>query len=88
MRKIIAFLALTVLLSGCYSKEDIAEAEDSILDQVRNLVSRCEQDLGSDGMLMDEGCLEDEFSYDGDFYNCETTPSFMVVDGDCILNGL
>lgn len=88
MKKIIVCMALTVLLSGCYSKEDIADAEESILDQVRDLVSRCEQDLSSDGMLMDEGCLEDEFSYDGDFYNCETSPSFTIVDGDCILSGL
>lgn len=88
MKKVIACLALTILLSGCYSKEDIADAEDSILDQVRDLVGSCEQDLSSYGMLMDEGCLEDEFSYNGDFYNCETTASFMVVDGDCILSGL
>ena len=88
MKKIIACLALPILLSGCYSEKDIAEAEDNILDQVRDVVYECEQDLNNDGMLMDEGCLEDEFYYDGDFYNCETTPSFMVVDGDCILNKL
>ncbi|MBU2213576.1 hypothetical protein KKC44_00785 [Patescibacteria group bacterium] len=88
MKKVVACLALTVLLSGCYSEEDIADAEDSILGQMRDLVYNCEQDLNYEGMLMDEGCLEDEFYYDGDFYNCETTPSFMVVDGDCILSGL
>ena len=84
----IACLALVVLLSGCYSEEDITDAEDSILDQVRDLVYNCEQDLSYDGVLMDEGCLEDEFYYDGDISNCETTPSFMIVDGDCILGGL
>ena len=79
--------ALPVLLAGCgVSQEDvdnkIDEAQSTIIRKVGSAIDNCEERLN--GLLMDDGCLEDTFRSGGDFYDCEVTPNFTVVDGDCV----
>lgn len=80
-------LALPTFLVGCgLSQEDVDNkidaAQQSIINKVSRAIDNCEGDL--DGLQMDDGCLEDTFRSGGDFYDCEISPDFTVIDGDCL----
>lgn len=79
-------------LSGCgYSDEDIAtariQASREIQSKIEDALGSCEIDIS--GVLMDDGCLEDEFSRGGDFWDCELSrPSETLTDADCVRSEL
>lgn len=82
---------LCITLTGCFSEEDVSiarfagrqEAKDELVSEIEDALSSCEMYIP--GVLMDDGCLEDEFYYGGDFWNCEySKPGETLVDADCV----
>lgn len=91
-----AFICSTFLLTGCgYSEDEInfariqasEESHELILNTVQDALNNCETDFY--GVIMDDGCLEDEFYYNGDFWDCELNrPADTLIDGDCLRSEL
>jgi hypothetical protein len=85
-------ISLLLLLSGCgYSEDEIVsariQASSEIQNKIEDALNSCEVDMF--GVLMDDGCLEDEFSYGGDFWDCELSrPADTMVDADCVRSEL
>ncbi|OGJ58925.1 hypothetical protein A2881_05345 [Candidatus Peribacteria bacterium RIFCSPHIGHO2_01_FULL_55_13] len=79
-------ILLLLTIVGCVAKSSLEngrqELENQMLETFEDNIDRCVSDLS--GLLMDEGCLEEQFRYGGDFYDCEVTQDFEVIDGDCL----
>jgi hypothetical protein len=88
---LILVLMSALVFTGCHSEQELTEAKDEgqriTLNKVDDALGACEQ--GLDGVLMDDGCLEDVFSYHGDYWDCEVSrPSETLVDADCVRSEL
>lgn len=85
-------LSLALVSVGCgYSEEEMNDARDQAIDEAGDAISNalrwCETDIS--GVVMDDGCLEDEFYYQGDFWDCEVgMPSETLVDAECVRSRL